>query len=60
MDEDDRKTKRNETIKPLLDAFWSCLESTKPVGESSPHKAVNYALNNKDKLSLSLVMGISN
>ncbi len=54
---DERKTKRMEFIKPLLDAFWLCLENINPAGGLNLEKAVNYALNNKQQLKLFLTDG---
>lgn len=45
MPADERKLRRNEMIKPILDAFWSCLENTNLVGGSGLKKVVTYALN---------------
>lgn len=54
---DKRKTKRMERIKPLLDAFWLCLENANPAGGSGLQKAVSYALNHKASLELFLTDG---
>lgn len=54
---DERKSRRAEDIKPLLDAVWSCLENANPAGGTGLHKAVGYALNNKRELELFLTDG---
>jgi hypothetical protein len=46
---DERKTERLETEKPILDAFWSWINSIKDscLPKSKLGKAINYALGNK-------------
>lgn len=47
---DDRKTKRLETEKPILDAFWTWIDSVKHscLPKSKLGKAIDYAVNNKE------------
>ncbi len=42
---DERRQKRLESERPLLDSFWEWLEKQNPLGWSKFAKAVNYALN---------------
>ena len=44
---DERKQKRLELEKPLLDSFWEWVEKQNPLGGSKFAKAVNYALNQR-------------
>ena len=44
---DERKQKRLESERPLLDSFWEWVEKQNPLGGSKFSKAVNYALNQK-------------
>ena len=57
LEPDERKSKRMECIKPLLDAFWLCLENTNPAGGTGLKKAVDYALKHKPELELFLTDG---
>jgi len=43
---------RQEKIKPILDEFWSYLETINPAPGSRLQDAVSYALNHKEQLSL--------
>lgn len=54
---DERKSRRAESIKPLLDAFWLCLENANPAGGTGLQKAARYALNHKSELELFLTDG---
>ncbi|MEQ8197631.1 MAG: IS66 family transposase [Clostridiaceae bacterium] len=55
----ERKTKRLETEKPILDAFWSWVNSIKVTSlpKSKLMKAIDYALNNKEGLMNYLLDG---
>ena len=53
LNHEERKAKRMERIKPLLNAFWLCLENTNPAGGSGLKKDVDYALKHKPALELS-------
>ncbi|MFZ7131281.1 MAG: IS66 family transposase [Eubacteriales bacterium] len=56
---EDRKIKRLEKEKPVLEAFWSWVESSneKVLPKSKIGKALQYALNHKDKLETYLEDG---
>ena len=51
---DERKSRRVESIKPLLDAFWLCLKNVNPAGGIGMQKPVRYALNHRSEIELSL------
>lgn len=44
---DERRKKRLELERPLLDSFWEWVEKQNPLGGSKFAKAVNYTLNQK-------------
>ena len=56
---EDRKKQRLEKEKPVLEAFWSWVESTneKVLPKSNIGKALQYALNHKEKLETYLEDG---
>lgn len=54
---EERKTKRLEQSKPVLDAFWSWLDSQNPPNGSSLYKAVTYARNQKEYMNNFLLDG---
>ncbi|MDD3880553.1 MAG: IS66 family transposase [Syntrophomonas sp.] len=54
---EERLKKRQEQSKPVLDAYWSWLESVNPLQGSNLGKAVAYSINQKDTLNAFLLNG---
>ena len=59
LSDEKRKNERLKQEKPILDAFWTWVESAKGqlLPKSKPAEAVNYALNHKDGLMNYLLDG---
>lgn len=54
---EERKGKRQERSKPVLEAYWSWLKTINPLQGSKLGEAVTYALNQKDALETFLEDG---
>lgn len=54
---EERKEKRQELSRPVLEAYWSWLEKVNPLQGSKLGEAVKYALNQKDALGTFLKDG---
>lgn len=54
---EERYTQRQKQAKPVLDAYWSWLETVNPLQGSNLGKAVTYAWNQKDTLNAFLLDG---
>lgn len=57
LSSDDRKAKRLEQSKPVLENFFQWVDGLNPTKGSKLEKAVNYALNHKEALSNFLIDG---
>lgn len=54
---EERLKQRQEHSKPLLEAYWSWLETVNPLAGSGLGKAVQYALNQKESLNVFMLDG---